>query len=59
MRNLAEEHVRAASVPPAYLFNLLRAAYGARNAENIFRSNGVSRPGSAVRGVQQFRVACF
>gem|GEM_PF-2827926 len=56
MRNNVEEHSRATSVPPAYLFNLLRAAYGSRNAERIFRSYGLTRPGSSFHSVQTPRM---
>jgi len=55
MKNRAEIHGRAPSTPPAYVFNLLRAAYGSRAAEGIFRSNGVTPP---MHGVQNSRVAC-
>jgi len=52
-----EYHVRG-NIPPAYMFNLLRAAYGSRTAEGIFRSHGLNPPVTIVRGVQKSCVAC-
>jgi hypothetical protein len=57
MRNRAEVYDRADTVPPAFMFNFLRAAYGSRNAETIFRSYGLSRPGTNFRCVQKSMAA--
>jgi hypothetical protein len=57
MRNRAEEYGRANSVPPAYVYNLLRAAYGFRAAEGIFRSHGITPPVTARMAVQVSRMA--
>ena len=57
MRNNAEVHESAVRIPPAFMFNFLRAAYGSRNAENIFRSYGLARPGTALRCVQKSMAA--
>jgi hypothetical protein len=58
MRNNAEGYARATTVPPAYMFNLLRAAYGARNAENIFREHGINPPATILHSVQKSLMAC-
>jgi hypothetical protein len=52
-----EYHVGSESVPPAYMFNLLRAAYGSRIAEGIFRSHGLNPPATILHGVQKSCVA--
>ena len=53
MRNRAEEYARATNIPPAFMFNLLRAAYGSRNAEGIFRSHGLNAPATILHSVQK------
>ena len=56
MRNYAEETSRTNRVTPASMFNLLRAAYGPRAAEGIFRSFGLQLAASVVRCVQKSRI---
>lgn len=58
MKNRKEEYSRSSSVPPAHLYNLLKAAYGSRNAESIFRSYGLNRPGTTMHSIQKSRMTC-
>ena len=53
MRDLTEYSSRAPSSAPTAMFNLLRAAYGSRAAEGIFRAYGIATTASAVRCVQK------
>ncbi len=46
--NNANKSLTTGNVPPANLFNFLRACYGVKAAENIFKSYGLPRPGIGI-----------